>query len=43
MNDEFLDARFSEEEYEFSKEGCLCKNGLHENHRIDCDCPIHCR
>lgn len=39
MNDEFLDSRFSEEEYEFSKEGCICSNVLH---RLDCECQIHC-
>ena len=43
MNDEFIDARIGEEESEHSREGCTCYNGLHDKHRIDCDCPVHCK
>ena len=43
MNDEFIDARIGEEDYEFAREGCTCHKGLHDKHRVDCNCPIHCK
>ena len=43
MNDEFIDTRISEEDYELSREGCTCSKGIHIGNEIDCDCPVHCK